>query len=61
MKGKKTLEINYKHPLVAALKEKYEADGEDESSKNLAVVMFETALIESGFVIDDSKSMARRL
>ena len=44
MKGKKTLEINYKHPLVAALKEKYEADGEDESSKNLAVVMFETAL-----------------
>ena len=57
-KGKKTLEINYKHPLVAALKEKYEADGEDETSKNLAVVMFETALIESGFVIDDSKSMA---
>ena len=61
MKGKKTLEINYKHPLVAALKEKYDADGEDESSKNLAVVMFETALIESGFVIDDSKSMASRV
>merc|ERR1712216_464217 len=61
MKGKKTLEINYKHPLVAALKEKYEADGEDETSKNLAVVMFETALIESGFVIDDSKSMASRV
>merc|ERR1712216_618280 len=61
MKGKKTLEINYKHPLVSALNEKYEADGEDETSKNLAVVMFETALIESGFVIDDSKSMASRV
>jgi heat shock protein 90kDa beta len=61
MKGKKTLEINFRHPLVDALKQKFEEDTEDESAKNLAVIMFETALIESGFVIDDAKSMASRV
>ncbi|KAK4055068.1 hypothetical protein OIV83_000348 [Microbotryomycetes sp. JL201] len=55
---KKTFEINARHPLVEALLEKVEdaADGDDgdrHSLQEAAQVLWNTALIKSGFMIPD--------
>merc|ERR1711862_544331 len=47
MSGRKTLEINPKHPVVADLLEKIKADKEDKAALDTAQVLFQTALIES--------------
>jgi len=51
-KASKILEVNFRHPLVKSLKEKVAADAEDESAKDLALLMFDSALLQSGFAID---------
>lgn len=51
-KASKILEVNFRHPLVKSLKEKVAADAEDESAKDLAQLMFDSALLQSGFAID---------
>ena len=58
---KKTLEVNPRHPLIKTLLEKVEADAEDETAKDLAVVMFETATLRSGFALPDSAAFAGRI
>lgn len=58
---KKTLEINPRHPLIKELKNKVEANAEDETAKDLAVVMFETATLRSGFTIGNSADFASRI
>jgi heat shock protein beta len=61
MKGKKTLEINPRHPIIKALKEKATEDPESEEVKTIAKVMFETAMLESGFTFDQPQEFAGRL
>jgi len=61
MKGKKTLEINPRHPIIKALKEKAADNPEADESKDLAKVMFETAMLESGFSFDEPAGFAGRL
>ena len=61
MRGRKTLEINPRHPLVRALREQSEADPNSETTKELAVVMYETAMLESGFSFDKPADFAGRL
>ena len=56
MKGRRTLEINPKHPMIATLKSK--VDGEEEGAEQVAKLMYETALLESGFNIDDPRAYA---
>nr|QRF54855.1 heat shock protein gp96 [Paracentrotus lividus] len=58
---KKTLEVNPRHPLIKTLLERVEADAEDETAKDLAVVMYETATLRSGFVLADSAAFAGRI
>merc|ERR1712071_698161 len=53
MSGRKTLEINPNHPVVADLLSKVKADKEDKASVDTAQVLFQTALIESGYEIAD--------
>ncbi|KAG2483309.1 hypothetical protein HYH03_017812 [Edaphochlamys debaryana] len=60
----RTLEINPRHPLVRALKEKLDAASEDtmdEGSIASARLLYETALFESGFVPDDPKAFSQRM
>ena len=52
MRGKKTLEINPRHPLIKTLRDRAAAEPEDESVKDLATVLYETAMLESGFTFD---------
>ncbi|KAL2643276.1 hypothetical protein R1flu_010863 [Riccia fluitans] len=61
MKGKRTLEINPRHPIIKELREKVAKDPEDETAKQSAKLVYETALLESGFMLEDPKEFAARL
>merc|ERR1719191_1885121 len=61
MSGRKTLEINPNHPVVIDLLNKVKADKEDKSAMDSAQVLFQTALIESGFDIADPSALVNRV
>ncbi|XP_071960822.1 endoplasmin-like [Antedon mediterranea] len=58
---KKTLEINPKHPLVKELLQRVESDAEDATAIDLANVMFETAVLRSGYALEDPAAFAGRI
>merc|ERR1712149_63302 len=61
MSGRKTLEINPNHPVVVDLLSKVKADKEDKSAVDSASVLFQTALIESGYEIADPTALVTRV
>merc|ERR1711988_1151338 len=61
MAGRKTLEINPNHPVVIDLLSKIKADKEDKSAVDTAQVLFQTALIESGYEIADPSALVSRV
>merc|ERR1740130_2309853 len=61
MSGRKTLEINANHPVVADLLSKVKADKEDKVAVDTAQVLFQTALIESGYEISDPSALVSRV
>merc|ERR1711879_911625 len=61
MSGRKTLEVNPNHPVVVDLLAKVKADKEDKSALDSAQVLFQTALIESGFEIADPSALVNRV
>merc|ERR1711990_699360 len=61
MSGRKTLEINPNHPVVVDLLSKVKADKEDKAAVDSAQVLFQTALIESGYEIADPSALVSRV
>merc|ERR1711985_66329 len=61
MSGRKTLEINANHPVVTDLLTKVKADKEDKAALDTAQVLFQTALIESGYDIADPSALVNRV
>merc|ERR1712157_8279 len=61
MSGRKTLEINPNHPVVVDLLTKVKADKGDAVAKDTAHVLFQTALIESGYEIADPSALVNRV
>merc|ERR1711975_199094 len=61
MSGRKTLEINPNHPVVVDLLAKVKADKEDAAALDTAQVLFQTALIESGYDIADPSALVSRV
>merc|ERR1711907_582761 len=61
MSGRKTLEINPNHPVIVDLLAKVKADKEDKAAIDSAAVLFQTALIESGYEIADPSALVKRV
>merc|ERR1712214_269860 len=61
MSGRKTLEVNPNHPVVIDLLSKIKADKEDAAAKDTAQVLFQTALIESGYELADASALVNRV
>merc|ERR1712043_135467 len=61
MSGRKTLEINPNHPVIADLLAKIKVSKEDPAALDTAAVLFQTALIESGYEIADPSALVNRV
>merc|ERR1711972_1109152 len=61
MASKKTMELNPQHNIVKALKTKFDANSSDKSAKDLVFLLYETALLSSGFTLDDPSSFSGRI
>jgi len=61
MAGRKTLEVNANHPVIVNLLSKVKADKEDAAALDTAQVLFQTALIESGYEIADPSALVARV
>ncbi|KPP74512.1 endoplasmin-like [Scleropages formosus] len=58
---KKTLEVNPKHPLIREILKRVNNDAEDQTAADLAVVLFETATLRSGYQLTDTKAYGDRI
>merc|ERR1712127_1077779 len=61
MSGRKTLEINPNHPVVIDLLQKIKDGKENAAALDTAQVLFQTALIESGYEIADASALVSRV
>merc|ERR1712178_473273 len=61
MSGRKTLEVNPNHPVVVDLLSKVKGDKDDKAALDTAQVLFQTALIESGYEIADPSALVNRV
>ncbi|CAH1105052.1 unnamed protein product [Psylliodes chrysocephalus] len=61
MAAKKHLEINPDHSIIENLRQKTEVDKNDKAVKDLVILLFETALLSSGFTLDEPQVHACRI
>merc|ERR1712217_577590 len=61
MSGRKTLEVNANHPVISDPLVKVKADKEDKAALDTAQVLFQTAIIESGYEIADPSALVNRV
>ncbi|RZF48095.1 hypothetical protein LSTR_LSTR002161 [Laodelphax striatellus] len=61
MAAKKHLEINPDHSIIDTLRVKADEDKNDKAVKDLVMLLFETALLSSGFALEDPGVHAARI
>lgn len=58
---RKHMEINPKHPVIESLLEKVNDGKTNKATEELSMVLFETAMLRSGYTIKDNKKFADRI
>merc|ERR1711916_370985 len=61
MVSKKNLELNPDHSIIVELRKKIQQDKNDKTVKDLIWLLFDTALLASGFSLEDPSSFATRI
>merc|ERR1711968_412860 len=61
MSASKTLELNPRHPIIVALKDLVEASPDEQDTKDVAMLVYDTALLSSGFMQDDLDEFTQRM
>merc|ERR1711894_440339 len=61
MAAKKHLEINPDHSIIENLRQRADVDKNDKSVKDLVLLLFETALLSSGFSLEDPAIHSQRI
>ncbi|ETW50276.1 hsp90-like protein [Plasmodium falciparum MaliPS096_E11] len=61
MLSKKIMEINARHPIISALKQKADADKSDKTVKDLIWLLFDTSLLTSGFALEEPTTFSKRI
>ncbi|XP_014475356.1 PREDICTED: endoplasmin [Dinoponera quadriceps] len=55
---KKSLEINPRHPLIRELLRRVEVNSADQTAKDIALMMYRTAMLRSGYMLKETASFA---
>lgn len=58
---KKTMEVNPRHPVVRNLLNRIEADPEDPTAKDIALMLFRTATLRSGYMLQETADFANSI
>jgi len=61
MTPKKTLEINAKHPVIIKLSNQLENDSNDKTAKDMISMLWDTALLSSGFSLNNPAGFSARI
>ena len=61
MKAHKIMMLNPRHPIIASLKNLVEEDGESDVARDLANLLYDSSLMNSGFMIEEPNEFATRL
>jgi len=58
---KRILEINPRHPIVQELKKRVELDENDAAAADIAELMYDTALLTSGWIVEEPAQFADKI